>query len=132
MSGSQLTMVERKEPEFVKFALGEMLEGVLLKLERIEVGDKGQRAIRYTVEDSNTRQAKCFLGTYQIDTMLRTHDIGHVISIVYLGDDSSVERNGNLMRKVQIKVSLENTFDAPKKGNKLEDGTYITDDDLPF
>ena len=117
---------ERTEPQFVKFEVGDMLEGVLTRIDTVEVGEKKQRATRYTIENVNNRELFSFLGSYQIDVKLRSNDIGHFIQVAYTGDDMQVKRNGNAMKMFKVLVSEKPI------GNKLADGTFITDSDLPF
>lgn len=123
-------MRERTEPEFVQFAPGEVLEGVLVNVDAIEVGKEKKRTLRFTVRDLDDKKLRSFLGTYDISTKLTVKDIGHVVSVRYEGDDQNVRRNGNAMKRFKVLVS-DNVY-APAKGNKLEDGTYITDADIPF
>ena len=124
-------MVERKEPEFVKFTDGASIEGVLVNIERIDVGTPPKPAIRYTIADLEDAKLRCFLGSYQIDTKLRRGDIGHVIGVRYEGEDRSVSRNGNAMKRFRVFVS-EKPHKAAAQGNQIADGTFITDDDIGF
>ena len=117
---------ERTEPQFVKFEVGDVVEGVLTRIDTVEVGDKKQRATRYTVENVNNRDLFSFLGSYQIDVKLRPNDVGHFIQVEYIGDDQQVKRNGNAMKMFKVLVS-----ERPI-GNKLADGTFITNDDVAF
>lgn len=62
-SAAAFYMRERKEPTFVQFAVGEELTGVLLRIDRMQVGDKKQVANRYTLRDLDG-ETYSFLGTY--------------------------------------------------------------------
>jgi hypothetical protein len=96
-----LKMVEREGPRFVRFKVGELVEGVLVEIKRQNV--QGKPAIRYTVDDGG--QLYSFLGTYQINEKLRVSDKGKRVSICYEGEDTSVSRAGNRMRKFRVFVS---------------------------
>lgn len=124
-------MRERKEPTFVTFADGDFVEGVLVNVERIEVGEPKKMANRYTVADLDTRELSSFLGSYQIDTKLRPSDKGHFIQVRCEGEDKTVVRSGRAMKKFRVVVSDE-AVPAAKTGNQLEDGTFITDYDIGF
>ena len=124
-----MEMIERKDPEFVKFAVGEVIEGILANIERIEVGTPPKKATRYTLEDVETGNHFCFLGSYQLDTKLRPKDHGHYVTVRYEGEDKSVNRNGNNMKSFKVCVSKD-PYRKPT-AKQLDDGTFITDDDLP-
>jgi hypothetical protein len=125
-ASASFNMRERKEPTFVKFTEGEVVEGILVNVEQVEVGEPRKKAMRYTVEDMDSHDLSSFLGCYQIDTKLRVTDIGHVIHVRFEGDDNSVTRNGRAMKKFQVSVSEK------RVNPKLADGTFISDDDIGF
>ena len=116
--GKEIEMVERKEPQFVQFNMGDVVEGILLKIERLRVQSKP--ALRYTVDDDG--QLYSFLGTYQINEKLQVSDIGKRVQIRYDGEDTSVIRAGNRMRIFRIFVSSD-VVSAPaaRGGTSLED-----------
>jgi hypothetical protein len=121
---------ERKEPEFKQFAEGDVLEGVLTNVERIMIGDKANPKIkkpvtRYTVQEMESGEPVCFLGSYQLDVKLRPQDIGHYVRIINEGKDPAVTRNGNAMTRYKVLVTER---PAPGWAN---DGSQITDADLP-
>lgn len=129
------TAVERTEPKFIQFGEGEVVDGVLLKIEpNIEIREKGKdgketgrvsRATRYTMENTEG-ELVCFLGTYQIDTRLHRGDIGKYVSIRYEGTDPSVNRNGNPMKLFRV-------FTAEIPGAETNaHGLAVTDNDIPF
>ncbi len=118
------SMKERKEPTFVQFADGEMLAGVLVRIDRTQVSNgNGAKAPanRYTVRDLESGEMYSFLGTYQIDTKLNVADIGHVIEVRNEGTNPNVQRNGNAMKVFAVRVS-EQPFNP----------ATITDNDIPF
>jgi hypothetical protein len=132
MTTKAFNMKERKEPEFISFSDGEMVEGVLLNIDRIPVGETKQMTNRYTVRDIENREnLYSFLGTHQIDTKLSREDIGHVVSVRCEGVDHSVQRNGNAMKKFKVLVS-DVPYNVATRGRQLEDGTYITNEDIGF
>ena len=123
-------MQERKDPDFVSFNDGDTVSGVLLSIERIQVGKEGQpkqAANRYTIQDIEDGRLYSFLGTHQLDTKLFMKDIGHVIDVRCEGTDPNVMRNGNAMKRFKVLVS-----NVPYNGKKTEDGTYITNEDIGF
>jgi hypothetical protein len=123
-------MIERKEPTFVKLAEGEVIQGVLLRMERIEMGSEKKKVVRYTVHEFDSGHLCSFLGAYQIDSKLTMADIGHVISVRCEGEDRNVRRNGNAMKLYTVLVS-EKKF-AENGNTPVVDSSIITDDDIPF
>lgn len=123
-----LNMIERKEPTLIKFADGESISGLLVGIERIEVDKKP--IVRYTVQDLDSGELSSFLGTYQINAKIRRNDVGHVIDVRYEGEDKSVSRNGNNMRKFKVLVSDRHV--GPLPPGTAADGTLITDEDIGF
>jgi hypothetical protein len=93
-------MVERSEPHFVIFNPGDVVEGTLVEIERIQV--KGKPGLRYTLDDHG--QLYRFLGTYQINEKLQMGDIGKWVRVRYEGENRSVERAGNRMRIFRVFV----------------------------
>lgn len=123
-------MRERKDPKFVQFADGEVVEGVFIGVDTVEVGAEKKKTAKISVRDLDSGEIVQFLATYDISTKLKRSDIGHVISVRYEGEDSSVRRGNNNLKRFKVLVS-DKPY-SPAKGNKLEDGTYITDEDIPF
>jgi hypothetical protein len=101
MDARAVEMVERREPHFVVFRVGDVVEGILVEIERVQV--KGKSGLRYTVDDSG--QLYRFLGTYQINEKIQIGDVGKRVRIRYEGEDTSVERAGNRMRVFRVFVS---------------------------
>lgn len=99
----EIEMVEREEPRFVRFEVGDVVEGILVEIRRLRV--QGKPAVRYTVDDDG--QLCSFLGTYQINEKLRVTDIQKRIHIRYEGEDTSVMRAGRRMRNFRIFVSSD-------------------------
>lgn len=124
-TGNSFEMEERKDPTFVQFGDGETLTGVLVNIERIEVSKK--QVSRFTLADVETSELSSFLGTYQLDSKIRRSDLGHVLEVRCEGKDPKVTKNGNAMKLFRVRVSNRKVQEV----QALEDGTYITDDDLP-
>jgi hypothetical protein len=118
-----VTMVTREEPRFVQFGTGEIIEGLLVSIDRIQI--KGKGAVRYTVQEDGG-QLVAFLGTYQINTKLHHEDRGHRVSIKCIGEDVMVKRGENCMKVFEVAVSTE----CIQAGaiSTLE----ISNDDIPF
>jgi hypothetical protein len=127
-NGTTVTMEVREEPKFVQFSTGDVIEGLLLNIDRIKVKDNA--AIRYTVQQDDG-QCVSFLGTHQLNTKLRTTDRGHRIEITCEGEDTMVKRGDNCMKVFNVKVSKEVvTRDAALLASS--EIPEITDDDIPF
>lgn len=129
MRAAMNSMKEREEPRFVEFKkVGDSVTGLLLKTESIEITDKEtgrlSRACRYLMQDPETGERLCFLGTYQINQKLSPADRGRMVTVKFNGLDQNVVRNGNAMRDFKVLVSEEPVGSLPELG--------ITDDDIPF
>jgi hypothetical protein len=119
MANQAVTMIPRVEPTFIQFKPGDLLEGVLVNIQKQDVN--GKSTLKFTVERGDERFA--FLGTRQLNEGLRPTDLGHAVQIRYIGENTSVVRNGNAMRVFEIAVSRE----------KIQVGDLlITDDDIGF
>lgn len=134
-----ITMVEQREPRFVQFGDGEMVDGLLHAIQQAEVN--GKPATRFVVLGGEVVHGKfipdgeacAFLGTYQIETKLRTDHVGHFIQVRCEGEDASVTRNGRAMKKFYVAVSKENLRKAEKAAAAAPPAALgITDDDIPF
>jgi len=126
--GTAVTMETREEPRFVQFSAGDLVEGVLVAVERVPV--KGKMAVKYTVQEEDGGQMVAFIGTYQLNTKLWPEDKGHMVSIKCVGEDTMVKRGENCMKVFDVKVSKERVGAAEVP--VVEDGTMITDADIPF
>lgn len=119
-------MLERKEPKFIQFGVGEIVNGVLVSIEKINIRDQTtdqqKPAVRYTVREDDGEFC-CFLGAAQLNQKLRSSDRGHYVSIRCEGENKDVSRNGNSMKVFRVLVSADPIKDA---------ALYITDDDIPF
>lgn len=113
-------MEERQEPRLVSFSTGDVVEGVLVAIERKTVKEKP--GVQYTVVQSDSIPV-CFWGTHQLNMKLRPDDRGHFVSIRCEGEDTMVGREGNNMKVFKVLVSK----DLAKDGD-----LYITDSDVGF
>jgi hypothetical protein len=119
-SFGNIEMEERKEPTFVQFGVGEVVEGVFLGIEKIAIDQKP--AIRYTVMQPDGELVS-FLGTAQLNQKLRKADLAHYVVVRYEGDNAQAGRNGNAMKLFKVQVSKEDLPNAH--------GLLITDADIP-
>ena len=117
-------METREEPRFVQFGAGEIVAGTLIGIQPIIVRDK--RAIRYTVQEDDGSFV-AFIGTYQLNTKLRTDDRLKRIEIRCIGEDTMVKRGENCMKVFEVKVSKDRV-----KTNAENPDLGITDDDIPW
>jgi hypothetical protein len=113
----------RTEPEFIQFKPDQTVEGILVAMKKMQVTEEGtgrvSNTVKFVVQDGDRVYA--FLGTYQLCEKLRPADIGHAVRIRYMGENTSVGRNGKQMREFEVFVSVA----------KVED-VFITDNDIPF
>lgn len=120
-----LTMKERQDPKFIQFSTGDVVEGMLVGIERVLI--KGKSGVRYTVQEDGGALV-AFIGTYQLNTKLRIDDKGHRVDIRCVGEDVTVKRGDNCMKVFEVRVSDERV----KAATAITDGTEITDEDIPF
>lgn len=117
--------VDRLDPKKLEFGDGGVVTMILTGIDRVQVGNPPKMAARYSFEDFETGEKFFMIGTHQLDSKIVLKDLGHVLRIRYEGTDPSVTRNGNAMKKFHVQVSVRC---AP---GWAQDGTPITDDDLP-
>jgi hypothetical protein len=98
-------MVTIGEPTFVRFVPGVQVEGVLLTIESLEVGDEKANQARYTVESLEDGELYSFLGTVQIKQKLRAGHVGHYVVVVMEGHDKTVSKGGKPMGVFTVRVS---------------------------
>jgi hypothetical protein len=120
-------MRERVDPRFIQFGDGESVQGILHRIEMVEVTKDGQtkKVPRLVVEELESREMVCFLATYQVASKIRRGDVGHVIDVRCEGNDPTIKTKGQPMKKFRVLVSEGM---AP---GFATDGTLITDDDIP-
>jgi hypothetical protein len=117
-------MIERKEPKFVQFADGEVIEGMFVAIEKVVVN--GKPVARFTLMDLESRELVSFLGTAQINQKLRSSDLSHLVRIRCEGTSKDVIKNGNGMKLFKVAVS---DIPVPKE---LCGAVIITNEDIPF
>jgi hypothetical protein len=128
-------MVERKEPELIQFGDGQVVEGILLSYRRTMIGDPKDAdgpkkpVIALLIREDDGNRVKIH-ATHDILQKIDARDTGCRVSIRYEGEDHSIRRNGNSMKRFKVMVS-EGTPPGPPAGAP-SDGTEITDDDIPF
>lgn len=131
-------MKERREPKFIEFKSdGQVVEGVLVGIDRPEVG--GKKVARFVLADVDfdgdrvipTGDRSCFLGTADLAAKINVQDLGFYLRVRYEGLDQSVVRNGNAMKRFKISLSEKPVFGV-KQTQSEADSTFITDADIPF
>jgi hypothetical protein len=127
---SKLKMRKLEPPARHTFSKGEIVSGVMLEIKKMPLKDGGIVS-RYTMELEDGRRV-FFLGTSQLDQMMSPRDQGHYFEIVYVGDDTNVVRNGRAMQVFDVARSEHPVMPIGAVGQQLGDGTYITDEDIPF
>lgn len=128
MSTGAFNMKDREEPEQISFAVGEIIEGELVSIDKVKL-KSGDIVSSYELRDLESGKYVRFLGSYDLNKKLRPTDVGYYVEVRYEGEDKSISRNGNALKRFKVRVS-----DVPVKAamkNQLEDGTYITDNDFP-
>lgn len=102
---------------------GETIAGKLISAGPIDL--KGKRVIQYILAPDPSHRVK-MLGTYDLMQKLTSAHIGMQVRIKYLGEDDSVQRNGNSMKVFDVHVRRDP--DAPAG----RDSGPISDEDIPF
>lgn len=126
-------MDDRKEPKFYQFGPegvreGEVLEGVLLRIDSIE--KEGKRVPRFVFAEGEIHDGRfeptgerfSMLATYDLAQKLLMGDTGHFVRIRYTGEDHSVRRGENSLKRFDVQVSR--TAFVTNQG--------ISDQDIPF
>lgn len=134
----EIGMATVTEPKFLQWEEGQVIEGVLIAIERCMIGEPAKPAARFVVSEGYVDDSKkfvasgellAFLGTADLIQKIRTQHKNHFICIRYTGPDHSVHKNGNSMRRFDVAVSpLEFAVGTPSVANDLG----ITDADIPF
>ncbi len=122
-----MEMEERREPELIKFVEGECVEGILLNIVKVNVGEPPKPVTKFIVDRGNGDLCS-FLGSYEIVSKLKMEDRGHLVSVRFEGEDKNVTRNGNSLKRFKVLVSKKPVL----AGKALSDSALITDADIPF
>lgn len=124
-----MNWVQRRPPEKFEFGPGAVLVGVLVRHGKVNLKDPKTGALKPANKffvQVEPGEVVFFHATVQLDEQIYPEaDIGHFISITCTGENRLAGRNGNAMKLFDVKVS---EHAAPGWAN---DGTRITDDDLP-
>ena len=104
-------MQEVKAPEQFKFSeQHRTLEGVYLGFQTVSVEDKETRerkgASQHMIQDGDGRRFT-FLGLYDLEQKLRLDFVGHWVTIIYEGEDRSIQTQGNAMKRFKVGVGKE-------------------------
>lgn len=118
----QHNFVKREIPQLFKFEKpGDMLKGVLVKIERLQGDTKPY--MQYTIHDKKHNKLYRFNGGYQLDNMILMTDRGKFIMVTYTGEDNTVSKGGNAMKTFDVQVDEGQAGAGPLQ---------ITDEDIPF
>jgi hypothetical protein len=132
-----LELKEIKEPKLIAFKEGIVVQGLLIAIDRPEIN--GKKVPRFIVQDGALADGKyvadpegersCFLATYQLAQAISMGHIGCFIAVRCEGEDRSIVRNGNAMKKFRV-WATEKVPKAP--GGAVATELGITDEDIPF
>jgi hypothetical protein len=104
-------------------APGDYVEGILIGLKKVRTKEK-KVAVVFVVQDADGAFVK-FFGTADINEKLSPADLGCAVRIEYRGEDQSVIRNGNALKRFGV-------FAGRAKVADVGAGLEITDEDIPF
>jgi hypothetical protein len=97
-------LIERTGPEIFRFNTpGDYLRGRLINIETPDIG--GKPTLRYVVHDEAEGKIFSFLGTVDLNTKIRSSDVGKILEISYGGTDSEMQPGKNPIKR--FKVSAE-------------------------
>ena len=128
-----VVMDEVKEPKFITFGReglreGGSVEGVFLRIDVIEKDGKKLPRLVFAEGEIHggrfepTGDRFAFLATYDLAQKILTAHVGHFVAIRYEGEDASIRRGGNAMKRFRVQVS--------RQAFVSEAG--ISDQDIPF
>jgi hypothetical protein len=99
-------MQERTAPEMFQFNDDDrQMQGVLVHIGTVQVKEK--EATQYTLENPETGKRVTFLATYDLERKIRQADLGHFVTVIYDGEDTSIKTQGSPMKKFRVQVSKE-------------------------
>lgn len=128
---SKINMRKLEPPTQIKFEQkGHRVSGVLTHIEKMRL-QTGQVVAKYTLQPLG-KEKVTFIGTTYVDQILGPEHIGFFVKVEYIGDSTDVVRNGRPMKIFDIFVSDGPVVPGLGTGQKTDDGTYITDADIPF
>ena len=99
--GSPVELVERTGPEIFRFETpGDYLRGRLINIETTDIG--GKPTLRYVVHDEEEDRVFSFLGTVDLNTKIRSSDVGKILEIRYVGKDTQAEQGKNPIKRFKV------------------------------
>lgn len=129
---SKVEMRRVEPPQQIKFEKkGEVFAGALLSIEKVRLQDGGI-VCRYLLRDMRTGKRWQFIGTRYLDQSINIDDLGYYLEIAYVGDDTTVVRNGRAMKMFEVARSSHPVIPSAVTGQPTSDGTYVSDSDIPF
>jgi hypothetical protein len=99
-------LVERTGPEIFRFETpGDYLRGRLINIETTDIG--GKPTLRYIVHDEEKDRIFSFLGTVDLNTKIRSSDVGKILEIRYGGTDSEIQPGKNAIKRFKVFIEKE-------------------------
>jgi len=96
-------MVERTGPEIFKFETpGASLRGQLISIDSTEID--GKPTLRYIVKDGEDERLFSFLGTVDLNTKIRSSDVGKIIEVRYERNDTQAAAGKHPMKRFKVLV----------------------------
>jgi hypothetical protein len=115
-------MEEVKKPELLRFKTGTVVDGILLRMDRLNV--QGKPGLKWTVLQTDDVMV-AFWGTADLNERLSPRLLGHRVYIKCEGEDQMVKRGDNCMKVFTVWASKKPV--ASEEQLKA----IISDDDLP-
>ena len=104
--GSPVELVERTGPQIFRFETpGDYLRGRLINIETTDIG--GKPTLRYVVHDEEEDRVFSFLGTVDLNTKIRSSDVGKILEIRYVGKDTQAEHGKNPIKRFKVFAEKE-------------------------
>jgi hypothetical protein len=121
-------MKKRVLPDLVKFdAPGVTVSGVLVRM-NLKKGDT-KNYVEYILHNVDEDKIYRFNGSYEIDNQIFRTDLHKSIEVTFVGEDKTVMRNGNALKKFEVWVDEGKPVARPSGGDP---GWQATDEDIPF
>jgi hypothetical protein len=102
-----MELVERTGPEIFRFeSPGDCLRGQLLNIETADIG--GKPTLRYIVREEEPQgRILSFLGTVDLNTKIRSSDVGKILEVQYLGKDPETDAGKNPIKRFKVFVEKQ-------------------------
>ena len=92
---------ERTGTEIFRFEVpGDYLRGRLINIETVDLG--GKPTLRYIMHDEEEDRIYSFLGTVDLNTKIRSSDVGKILEIRYGGKDPNPEPGKNPIKRFKV------------------------------